>query len=351
MKGFELEILSAGDSVAEPAKWQPDGVSYRVVRPSRSKFGIPTLARLLASAILSSFRIRPAIVLGCDCWGNILAALLCRLTGSRHLYYGLELPFEKRPHMSLIARLEHWSVRRADLVVTMDGHHVDFICEQTGASRNRCVFLPVAASGPVNLEKSDVLRSSLGLAQGDVLLLQAGAVGAAQQSLELAEAARLWPHHWHLVLHTHSPADSNPYFQALLQAVGHIENVHVHNQPVARDQLDSLIRSTDIGIAWYDRGLLGFRAELLGLAAGKIGRCLRNGIPVIVPNLSTIREYIEEYQCGVCVNDLTEIPRAAESILRDYERFRANALRCYEQLWRPERYFPEIQQRVSEWFP
>jgi glycosyltransferase involved in cell wall biosynthesis len=114
------------------------------------------------------------------------------------------------------------------------------------------------------------------------------------------------------------------------------------------EQLDNLVGSADIGIAWYDHDLLGYRAELLGLAAGKIGRYLKNGLPVIARNLPTIKEYLDRYECGICVDRLDEITAAIDTIKNDYERYSKNALRCYEELWKPEPYLQEIQRRIEK---
>ena len=236
----------------------------------------------------------------------------------------------------------------ADLVVTMDEHHANFICAQTGISRDRCVFLPVAASGPSNYRKNELLRKRFFLEENDFILLHAGGIGAAQQSLELANKARGWGNHYHLIFHAHCRMDGEQYFQQFARTLKEAKNVHLNNEPVAKEKLDTLVSSADIGLAWYDHELLGYRAELLGLAAGKIGRYLKNGVPVIARNLPTIREYLDKYKCGICADTLEEIPRAIETIKNDYERYSKNALRCYEELWKPERYLQEIQSRIEK---
>jgi glycosyltransferase involved in cell wall biosynthesis len=310
--------------------------------------GIPTTVKLIAFAFFKSLRKRPDILIGGDRIGNVVSAFIHRLLGIPFIYYGLELPCLRQSSMTWADKLEHWSIRTANMVVTMDEHHATFICAQTGISKERCVFLPVATSGPLNDRKNDLLRRRFALQESDVLLLHAGGIGAAQQSLELANMAREWGNRYHLVFHAHCRMDGDDYFQQFARTLQKAKNVHLNNEPVAKEELDLIVGSADIGIAWYDHEMLGYRAELLGLAAGKIGRYLKNGVPVIARNLPTIKEYLDKYECGICVDRLDEITSAVEKIEKDYERYSQNALRCYEELWKPERYLQEIQRRIEK---
>jgi glycosyltransferase involved in cell wall biosynthesis len=230
----------------------------------------------------------------------------------------------------------------------MDDAHANFICEQTGINRHRCALLPNAVAGSARSTNNGWLRQQFGLKRSDVLVLHAGGIGAAQQRMELARAARSWPESTHLVFQAHCRMDHESYYREFAEEVQTIENVHLSSQAVARDQLDAVVGSADIGIAWYDRELLGYRADLLGLAAGKIGRCLRNGVPVIARSLPTVQQYIDRYSCGLCVDRCDEIASAIERVMKHHEQYRREALRCYEELWRAERYFPEIERRIRQ---
>jgi glycosyltransferase involved in cell wall biosynthesis len=345
---YRLEIVCPMRMYEDEPLWKPEGVEYRFTRPKSTKLQMPTALKLFINALVVSLKYRPVLLIGGDRLGNILAAIVHKLTRVPYLYYGLELPGMRRRNMTLIDRMEHWSIRVANTVVTMDEHHSSFICKQVGISKDRCIFLPNATSGPAKREKTDVLRRKFFVKDEELLLVHAGGIGAAQQSIELANAARNWGQCFHLIFHAHCRMDEEKYFQQFADAIQSANNVHLNNQPVSSEQLDALISSADIGIAWYDRDLLGYRAELLGLAPGKIGRYLKNGLPVIAPNLPTIKEYLDEYACGICVDRLDDIASAVETIKTDYMRFSQNALRCYEELWRPERYLRDIQLRIEK---
>lgn len=351
LSGFTLELVCPPARSAEDCCWSEQGVIFHHVAESSGSLRIPVTAKLLMATIWLAARRRPALFVGSDVWGNILAALAAVLFRRPFLYYGLELPSRQGPTATCAVRLEHWSIRRADLIVTMDRHHAEFISEQTGVDIGKCVYLPVARSGRVTLSSSDLLRKRFGLGSEDVIVLHAGGVGAAQQSIELAESVRGWPANYHLVFHAHCRMEHEPYFQRFQSTIREIPNVHLNSEPVPPEQLDELVASADVGLAWYDRDLLGYRADLLGLAPGKVGRSLRNGVPVVVRDLFSIREYVEKYECGICAASLDELPDAIRRISERRQFYEANALRCFEELWRPENYFPAIQQRIQMLFP
>ena len=188
----QLEIICPVRSFEDEPLWKPDRVSYSFVQPKNARLGIPTTFKLFVHALVKSLKNPPNIIIGGDRIGNIVAALIHRLLGTPFIYYGLELPCLRLPNITWADKLEHWSIISANMVVTMDDHHATFICAQTGISKNKCVILPNAVSGPLNGRRNDLLRKRFSLQESDVLLLHAGGIGHAQQSLELADMAREW---------------------------------------------------------------------------------------------------------------------------------------------------------------
>lgn len=346
--GFTVEIICPEHDFAEDSVWTHPSVTYTFIKPSERRARIPMTGRLLLRSLRRALSHRPSLVMGADGLGSILAAMISTIVRRPFLYYGLELPQQHQKPMPWLTAMEHWSIRRAGLIVTMDRHHADFIHSQTGASLSRMALLPNAPSGGTTQDKGDYLRKRCPACAGKVLVLHAGGIGQAQQSLDLANAAENWGPSRHLVFHAHCRMDKEGYFQDFARTVMGMTHVHLNNEPVSPDTLDYVVSSADIGIAWYDRTFLGYRADLLGLAAGKIGRYLRNGLPVIVTNLPTIREYIDKYQCGICVDTLDQTGAAMDTIMRDYERFRGNAFRCFDELWRPEPYLARLRERIHE---
>ncbi len=345
--GLNVHILLARLPQGEPRD-KIGSVMFHEVRVAKQRFAIPTVLRLLLRGLLLGCKLRPSILVGLDSYGSFVASIIGLCLGKQFICYSLELPCKKGdPKASLLSRLEHWALRRASLVVTMDRHHSLFITQEAGVKPEKFCFLPVARGGSVRRQKTNFLREKFGLSRSDVVILHAGGVGAAQESLQLAQSASSWPSNWHLVFHLHCRLEHESYFQEFARIVEELPNVHISSEPVDPAALDELVSSADVTIAWYERELLGYRADLLGLAPGKVGRSLRNGVPVVVKDLFSIREYVDNYKCGFCAATLVSIPDGIRMILKDHECFKKNARKCFEELWRPERYLPELERRVK----
>lgn len=323
------------------------GVKIYPVKTGGSFVRIPTSVALLATALKLHYSNKASLVMGCDSMGNIMASLSSKMTSTPYLHYSLELPPKWDDSMSFRQKMEHWSFRQADLLVTMDQPHADFICSETGMSLERIALVPNTLRGPGMHHPSVSLKDHLGLKSDAILILHAGGIGAAQASMQLAEAAGLWPSDWHLVFHAHCDMNHEDSYQKFSQLIKNTPNIHLNGQSVPPEELDDLVSNAAIGLAWYDRERLGFRADLLGLAAGKIGRYLRNGVPVVVKNLPTIRDYVEKYSCGICVDRADQIGSAIAEILSDHSSYSVNALRCYEEVWRPDRHLAAIRKQLQ----
>ena len=58
----------------------------------------------------------------------------------------------------------------------------------------------------------------------------------------------------------------------------------------------------------------------MGLAAGKIGNYLKCGIPVIATKVHSL-SYLEDYQCGILIDDPAQINDAINDIVHDYDNY------------------------------
>jgi glycosyltransferase involved in cell wall biosynthesis len=256
------------------------------------------------------------------------------------------LPALRKKDMLLSDRLEHYSIRRSDLVITHDSSHANFICDQTGVSQRKIEFLPGGTRGPARKLNSRWLKDKFNLNDENVIILHSGGLGPWFRSLDLALSTSKWPEHWRLLFHTSHKLHKDSYFMNFSRV---LENraVILHDDPVPIRNLDQLVSSADIGIATYCKEILGFRAELLGLAAGKIGSYLKNGLPVIATNLPTVKSYLEEYCCGVTIESFEEVETAVNRILANYKNYSDNALKCFNELWSPEKYCQKILERLE----
>ena len=99
--------------------------------------------------------------------------------------------------------------------------------------------------------------------------------------------------------------------------------------PVPLDELDKVFASARIGVVLYAPDC-GENVATVGFASGKLAFLLRNGIPVIVNANSALTEIVEPAGCGVSVKDPSRIGGAIEIIEAEFDRYRSNALQCFD---------------------
>ena len=86
--GYKLQIICPERIYEDAPLWKVEGVEYYFVKPKKTKLQMPTTLRLLVRAIIESFKNHPKILIGCDGFGNIIAAFLHRLLKIHYIYYG-----------------------------------------------------------------------------------------------------------------------------------------------------------------------------------------------------------------------------------------------------------------------
>ena len=368
--GWDVSVLSVQEpGFLPPTEWP--GIRIAAVSGGRRigplRVRVPVTLALAWAAFRERRRWRPHVVLS----GGVLgvAAARAAVWGSAvcRVQFVIELPRDPAVpakggfHSTGLAR-RAWSafhgwvsrviervdvaaMREADMVIVQDQHRGHFLVERIGIDPRRLALLPNARRGGVCRKESHWLRHRFGIPAAQRIALHSGGLGAWCQSLELVESATRWPERWRLVLHTRlRPETGVPYFDEVRRAA-EAAGVCLSLEPVPAATLDELISSADVGIALYaDRN--GPAANLMGLASGKIGNYLKCGLPVISTGLPTVRDFVEHYQCGVCIDAVEEIPAALERIDADYARYRQNAFRCYEELFDPEPRCGEIDRRM-----
>lgn len=96
------------------------------------------------------------------------------------------------------------------------------------------------------------------------------------------------------------------------------------------EDIEYAYKGYDIGIACYKADDERFR--LIGKSSGKMNYYLMYNIPLIVNKLDGYSDVIEKYNCGVVINDINnsaEWSAAINTIMSDYEGFKARTQECY----------------------
>jgi len=260
------------------------------------------------------------------------------------IYYSLEL-YLREDHFGLyypekVCQQERANIGRISGLIIQSKEKEELFREDYGIAPSvPSLLLPVTYRGESSAEKTNYLRDYFGLPSGVRIALHLGGIAAWFSCVELAEAFGKLDG-WVLVFHGYPDPDYEGQLQGLLKDKG-IDNVYIHDRRFPDiEAVNEVIKSADVGIAWYNDLSAGFRTS--GLSSGKIPAYLRFGLPVIAKRYLSTHEALEVPRCGFCVDEHDEIPQALTSIEVNYDELSRAARAEYEKRYRFEGYAENI---------
>ena len=281
----------------------------------------------------------------------IIAAIFRRLGLKKYAAFVVEYPnleISSTRTRSKEDMLEFAGIFGAKVFITHDDVHGRAIEVAVDAKNPGFLTLPNSTlSPPRQPGPSDFLHKRLSIASSVKIILHSGGFGEWFSSQELAAMSCQIGEGFRLVFHLSHDISQDGYFKEYREKKKTRDNSIFSMDPVRNEDLDALVASAHIGVAWYNLKALGFRAEKMGFAAGKIGSYLKCGIPVIAPNFESL-SYIREYRAGILIDNLDELNIAIETINKQYEQYTSGALRCYRSTWEPRPHLARIYQKLGE---
>jgi len=347
-RGNKITIISSYEEKYPELSFETDNIKIKCVKKRTRKFELPTMVKLGFVFIQYYILNKPNVCIGGDTYGNLLLGKFKNLINFKHVYFLLEFPqiiTKSHPVLSKLENEEARLLNQASFIITHDEYHKNFLLKNFNVSQEQILLLPNSTFTHTVEKDSFFLQRRLNIGNEKKIILHSGGLGVWFRCKELANSTIAWNEDWLLVFHTSHNVSSDSYFNELISK-DYSGRVSYSTKPVTTYELDSLISSAFIGIALYSIEHLDYRAELMGLAAGKIGNYLKCGLPVIATNLESL-VYIENYQCGILVNNESEISLAIEKICLEYDMYSKNAIRCFQELWFPERYLIEIDKSIN----
>ena len=328
----------------------PSTVPFR----SQLEYLLNTIEPLLFAA-LGSFSLRANSYLcfiGVDMNGLLSATLIGFVRRVPVLYWSLEIVFSKEFSWMrdlpkrIYKRMEKICHRRAKFTIIQDQARARTLALENGVDCSNFIIVPNSPLGaPPNIS-SDYFQSRFGLPSGKRIILHAGMIGPETLSLELAQVAASWPNEWSLVLHERAKRDPAEPYLLEIQKKGN-DHVLLSLDPVSYDELDFVISSGHIGLVMYNRNL-GPNFSLVAGASGKLAQYLRCGLPVVCVGLDSLKETVHGYKCGIVVEDIQQIEGAITTIFSQYDLYRANAVRCYLEIFEFGPYFRNVVLRIQD---
>jgi hypothetical protein len=350
-KNINIVILTTNNPTFPEPVFKNSNIRIISIKERSKKLAIPTFIRFylfcLFYLIFCTQKKYKLIMAGRG--ALIFGAILNVVTRMSYCGFIIEYPELKlslNQKLCLSDRLELKGILNSKFIITHDKIHADYIKENVGIKKLEYETIPNGTIGEGKINRSKFLHKSINLNKSQKILLHSGGFGPWFESQILAKESTKLNHDYVLVFHLSHNISKEDYYVEYQKIAGLDEKVFFSFQPVPSDILDELVSSAHIGIAWYSIKVLGFRAEKLGLGSGKIGNYLKCGLPVIVPEFESL-DYVKKYDCGIQISNISEVSDAVDKIEKNYSYYSENAIKCYNEIWRPENYCESVLKKLS----
>lgn len=345
-KDYKITLITSKSDKFTLLSFEHQNLRVIKVGQRTRKLELPTTIKLVLRTLLFVMIYRPDCLMGGDATGNIIASRVAHILKKRYIFFMLEYPqviTKKVPALTKMQILENKSLIQANLIITHDKWHKQFLLNHFELKDNSIFLLPNSSFTPEVSMKSSFLQERFGI-KDQKIILHSGGFGRWFRSKELADSTSNWANDTRLVFHISHNLQGDSYFESVYNS-DYNGRVLFSLEPVSTYELDTLVASADIGIALYSEAELDYRATYMGLAAGKIGNYLKCGVPVVATKLPSL-SYLEEYNCGILVAKESEIADAIHQILSNRDMYSKNAHRCYRELWYSKSYLQKIEESL-----
>jgi glycosyltransferase involved in cell wall biosynthesis len=303
------------------------------VLPGRLALQPPWVRRRVGRALAR--RGRHDLLIGVEKAGLELAAWWGALSGTRFVYYSLELYLPDHPGRRGFAwqwPRERACHARASGTIIQDRHRWEALRAANGIADQPVYFLPVGAAAAAR-EATPLAPARAMSTRSPFTLLSFGMQGPGRYTRELIAAAAALPAEF--ALHLHGPVYDAPTRRL---AEGTLPpNVRYTTRVLPESELPDLLASADVGLALYRCDSANDR--LTAYSSQKVALYLRCGLPLITFRNDAYADLFSRFRCGEMVDDLAELGVAARRILDDYPSYSAAACAAFTGIYHLDRYW------------
>lgn len=240
-------------------------------------------------------------------------------------------------------RLGRWAMRRARFTIVNDDSRVQLLRDYASLPPEApvivypgCFHQPPPPDPAFRRE----LRERWGLPQEALVIASSGALNLTAGADWLVQALQEEPE-LHAVI---QPLAISPLCLFLLGRLGLGPRLYLQQERLSWQEAWRSAVGADIGLAIYTNPAPQF--QHMGTSSNRLCMFLAMGVPVIATRQASFR-FIEEYDCGVLVENYSEFRAAIQRIGSRLPEMRANCRRCFNEYIMPPDRFPHLQQAIA----
>jgi glycosyltransferase involved in cell wall biosynthesis len=234
-------------------------------------------------------------------------------------------------------------MRRARFTIVNDDSRVQLLRDYAGLSPAAPVvvypgcFHQPPPPDPVLRQQ---LRQRWGLPQDALVIASSGAFNLTAGADWLVQALQEEPS-LHTVI---QPLAVSPLCLFLLGRLGLGQRMFLQQERLSWQEAWRSAVGLDIGLAIYTNPAPQF--QHMGTSSNRLCMFLAMGVPVIATRQPSFR-FIEDYDCGVLVENYEEFLAAIREIGSRLPQMRANCRRCFDEYIMPGDRYPRLRQAIA----
>jgi hypothetical protein len=344
--GYHLDVFLKFSEMFLKPDWPDSNITVFPINAQQNELD-------LQSFIVQQHQIQNySAVFGCNPEGLIEGYPIARQLDVPLVYISFEIYFrdELESEADLKQKqLEMEASKNVDLVIIQDELRAELLAGENNINLSKFVLLPVSPEGPAIKTKSRFLRNKFQIEKDRIIVLHSGRFSRSTFGQELVEAAHSWPDNYVLIIHTRFNGAKSKYVSQEMNK-SDPSKVKFSTEPVTYDEYDTLVSSCDIGLAFQKK--LNTKSTQkntyhIGFSSGKFSYYTKFGKPIITNQLPTYASLFRRYPAGLCVSEMAEIEGAIDDIVMNYERMSKSSIHLFNDKLDPDKYFPEVFDRIE----
>ena len=198
------------------------------------------------------------------------------------------------------------------------------------------------------IQKSDFFYKKFNLDPETIIVLSAGMICDEVCSLEIAQVIGNYNFKNKTKIVFHNRIKNDTIRQLYIEKVRVVgkDNICLSLDPVLFSELHTVFNSAQIGLVIYNADNVDENFSSIGAASGKLYQYLKYGLPVIVSNMTGLKEIVLENEMGLTVDSPLDIPFAIEKINSNYQWYSNNAKMAFDEKLNIDIYLDKISKLI-----
>ena len=265
-------------------------------------------------------------IIAVERYGLSFANLFRKNNTQKLIYYSLEIyiepdhPFNNNHYSyKCVRKKEIELVKTADLLIIQSVIRLNAYNKFNNYTVPNYFLLPVCVNSNSDkaIDKSYFLHELVSVPTTQKIILYFGELAGGRAVVEILNQSHKLPKEFKLVFH----GKQKNNLKAKLEFP---QDVIWSQKVLPNDDLDKLVSSAYIGLAFYNKGDLN--DKFTAYSSEKIARYCVSGIPFIAFENEDYLDLKSKYDCCVLIKDIDNLTDAIKEIDNNYNYFRKNAL-------------------------